>query len=669
MKKPFYSLEEIKAVGPVRSAGKNWMATCPECGKQHLSISKALGVYHCFTPGCGCDGVLRDRLSDLAAPYAGRLRITPDPARAGGGKETAAESVGMLPCDYKRLPDEALAKMYPLKRPEAPEKPKVPDNPERPEAPDKPERPEAPERPEPPRAQAAVEAYLAGQGFALATAEALRLCYARHRCYGSDDKLGRECDCLVYVNYVDGRPVNAKYRAVEGKLFSQDSPTTPCPPYNIDCINPLLVAEDQVDRLVIVEGEKDVLTLRQAGYRYVVSVANGAATDVARCFDPFAAWLEAVRDVVICGDSDLPGRTLQHHLADYFGARAYAVTLPGECKDISEVMQHYGLAAVREVVDNAAPLFRRDIVQVSDIADSVLRRLHGDYDHGYSLGYGPLTDGVLHLTDQGGLIIVTGKPNAGKTDFLNDICAHMIFKCRKRVCLCSFEVPDKAAHTCRFVQLGLGRADTSLFTSDDLRPMLDYLDAHFSHIDTDSIDPTPQNIIRLAEAAHRRAPLHALVVDPYMFLNLGTAANETLAIKRMLTLFQRWGRRNHVWVIIVAHPRKLNKLSGSNDLEKIDMYTIAGSANWANLADFIISVSRIRGDSGADTDADVPAVVMDYTKVDVLKVRDQEMCRTGSVLYTRQPCGRYDERPDVETVRAETLGRVLKKDQEVWLPL
>lgn len=92
------------------------------------------------------------------------------------------------------------------------------------------------------------------------------------------------------MNYVDGRPVNAKYRscspspsaktvtaanasAVSGeieipdgtteespvtysKFWSQDSPTKPCAPYNIDCINPLLVEEETIPRLIIVEGEK-----------------------------------------------------------------------------------------------------------------------------------------------------------------------------------------------------------------------------------------------------------------------------------------------------------------------------------------------------------------------------------------------------------------------------
>lgn len=37
----------------------------------------------------------------------------------------------------------------------------------------------------------------------------------------------------------------------------------------------------------------------------------------------------------------------------------------------------------------------------------------------------------------------------------------------------------------------------------------------------------------------------------------------------------------------------------------------------------------------------------------MLKVRDQELCRTGTVYYTRRPCGRYEEHESEEECRAE----------------
>ena len=55
-----------------------------------------------------------------------------------------------------------------------------------------------------------------------------------------------------------------------------------------------------------------------------------------------------------------------------------------------------------------------------------------------------------------------------------------------------------------------------------------------------------------------------------------------------------------------------------------------------------------------------------YTRLDMLKVRDQDLCQTGSVLFVRQPCGRYDERESEEQIIAEAQGRVMAKDQKPW---
>lgn len=60
-----------------------------------------------------------------------------------------------------------------------------------------------------------------------------------------------------------------------------------------------------------------------------------------------------------------------------------------------------------------------------------------------------------------------------------------------------------------------------------------------------------------------------------------------------------------------------------------------------NLADFILTVSRISEPDRA------------FTRIDMLKVRDQELCRTGTVYYTRRPCGRYEEHESEEECRAE----------------
>ena len=630
--KPYYSLSDFP---DRKNAGKNFIVRCPKCGTMHLYISKAKGLYHCFYAGCDFNGILTDYCKDNRPMFSYRKGDSPSNGATyrpqdNRHTENAVNEVPMLPGDYKVLAPTVLQKIKPLD--------------------------ESPDCTDPD--QLAARRYLADQGISLATAIAAHIGCLRHYCITKDSEDKREqastvFPCIAYVNYVDGRPVNAKYRSCspiqspspeEGqpiaysKFWSQDSPTTPCAPYNIDCINPLLVEEETIPRLIIVEGGKDALILMEAGYRHVISVPSGAATDLAKCFEAFIPWLDQVQDIVICGDSDLPGRTLVKRLSDYFGARCLFTILPGGCKDIGDVMKLYGTEVVRTVIDDACACQTTDIITVEQRRKEVIDVLHGKYDHGYSVGYGPLTDRIFHPTDTGGLIIMTGMPNSGKTDFLNDLTSRIMRDTERFVCYLSFEVPDKDKHIAHLVHLLLGKANTTDYTDEQLTPYIDFLNTHMIHLDMHEVPPTPGNILHRADLVRRRQPLKYLVIDPYLFVEAqnGKAETETQSIKSMLTRFQSWGREHHIWVIIVAHPRSLKKIDGKNEMEDINMYTISGSANWANLADFILSITRVNEPNRA------------FTRLDVLKVRDQELCRTGTVYYTRQPCGRYEEHESEE---------------------
>ena len=649
MKKAFYVLADFEE-NLKQTKGANYNAKCPECGKWNLYISKSTGKYNCFTCGCDFKGVLLDfckqqSIADTEPgggafyPKKGKLRYAPTRLRNH-------EEVPMRPTDYKRLDPQTVAEIKPVTAKEQSED----------------------------LDEQAAWLYLNEQGISRNTAEKARL-GCRTQSFTQTNKAGESTSsryrCVAYVNYVNGQPVNVKYRSCEpsracpkdskgktvfSKFWHQESPTTPCAPYHIDCINPLLLTDEVIGQLIITEGEKDVLSLLEAGYTYVISVPNGASCEPEKVFEAFEDWLAPVNDVVLCGDTDLPGRILVQKLAKYFGPRSLTVNLPADCKDISDVLATYGVETVRGIIESAKPIATDDIITVEERADQIMEVLHGNYDKGYDVGFGPLTDRVFHPTDLGGLIIVTGKPNSGKTDFLNDLTCRLMMKTGRKVCYLSFEVPDKNKHIAHLVRLALGQVNTARYTREELAPLIGYLNAHMVHLDLHEVPPTPTNILERADRVRRSMDMNYLVIDPYLFMEVETGrySSETQAIKAMLTQVQTWGRANGVWVVIVAHPRKLMKLWGSNESEDIDMYTIAGSANWANLADFILSITRVDEEDKR------------YTRLDMLKVRDQDLCRKGSVIYVRQPCGRYDERESVEQVTAEMQGRVLQRDTKPW---
>lgn len=189
---------------------------------------------------------------------------------------------------------------------------------------------------------------------------------------------------------------------------------------------------------------------------------------------------------------------------------------------------------------------------------------------------------------------------------------------------------------------------------------LSFLMRHMVDFDTKSRLPDSDNIITMAEQEMRKRGLDYLIIDPYIFVDMtegGSRATETEKVRLMLTKLQAWSRAKHVWTIIVAHPRIQYK-DGHEDFPPLDIYAIAGSAQWANLADFLLTVRRVNK----------PQEHKVFTLVEMLKVRDQELCHPGKVYYTRQPCGRYDERPDEQAcIREHAAQEVMEKDDQPWI--
>ena len=99
----------------------------------------------------------------------------------------------MIPDDYKHLSPDVLARIKPLT--------------------------DEPETADPD--QLAARRYLADQGISLKTAVSAHIGCLTHRCFGGKDgkdeknATGTMYHCIAYVNYVNGQPVNVKYRSCD----------------------------------------------------------------------------------------------------------------------------------------------------------------------------------------------------------------------------------------------------------------------------------------------------------------------------------------------------------------------------------------------------------------------------------------------------------------------
>lgn len=198
--KPFYYLCDF----PERkNAGKNFVTECPKCGKnififpirQELFIASpvvATSKESSKTSGKKDRAIIR-HLPEQPVINLWVQIILPTISTRKENRETAMENHIRSTYDSRRLqklPPEAFSKIKPLT-----------DDPETKD-----------------QDQLAARRYLTDQGISLKTAIEARIGCLTHRCYGKDEdnkSTGTMYHCVAYVNFLNGQPVNVKYRSCD----------------------------------------------------------------------------------------------------------------------------------------------------------------------------------------------------------------------------------------------------------------------------------------------------------------------------------------------------------------------------------------------------------------------------------------------------------------------
>ncbi len=402
---------------------------------------------------------------------------------------------------------------------------------------------------------------------------------------------------IIIPYYKNGELVNVKYRKNLGggkKTFKQEKDAEKTL-FGMDLV--------KADTLIWVEGEMDVLALAQQGI-YSVSVPQGASDKKLECIENCFDFIQKFNCHIIAVDNDPAGDSLKETLLSRLGKTKCKLVDWKQYKDANEAL--IAGEELKTFIDNAEDITPEGILSFYDAFDEIYKYNFEKDNDFYSTGWGNL-DKLIKLRT-GYLMIVSGYPSRGKSTFVDNLLINLSKQYGLKHLIASFESITASHYNSLFemytqmpIYKYMKENDAAIFGEEFI-----FIADHFYRFDINKVWSIDE-IIERTELAVRKYGVKTLGIDPYNRLNNKILNNrEDLYIGSILSKLSALAKRLNILVIFVAHPKK-------PDGEKIpNMFSISGSGDWYNMADYGIIIHRERNCSGELSN--VPTIFVEKVK-------------------------------------------------------
>ena len=322
------------------------------------------------------------------------------------------------------------------------------------------------------------------------------------------------------------------------------------------------------------------------------------------------------------------------------------------CKDANELLLQQGAEALRRAIHEAKEVPLEGVFTASDVKEELLGLFEKGLQKGATLDMGDLDD-LLSL-EVGRLMIVTGIPGDGKSEFLDEVAVHLSLKYDWRCAWFSPENFPVTLHHPKLIEKLIGKR----FKKGLMNPL--ELDAAIGYLSQNFFDILPEEgyrvdtILERAETLVRRKGIRVFILDPYNCLEhqIPSGQSETQYISEFLEKLRSFARRRQALVILAAHPTKMKKDPTSGKFPVPTMYDISGSAAFFNKADFGLAIERDRARG--------------VTRVHVQKVKFRHLGQPGVASFQYNTCcGRFV--PMQESKSPDIPDEDPKWDNSNWL--
>ncbi len=398
-----------------------------------------------------------------------------------------------------------------------------------------------------------------------------------------------EENCLCFNYFEGGTLINTKYRS--GRKHFMMVKGAELIPYNIDAIL-------DTPECIITEGEFDAAAFMTVGRKDVISVPAGAQSNL-NWMDRFVeSHFEPKKLIYIAVDEDSSGRLLSQELVRRLGAdRCRLVHFGPECKDANEHLIKYGAESLLITLGQAEEIPLEGVFTAEDRQEPLRTLFENGLQRGAETGWDNLDENCTFET--GRLAVWTGRTGEGKSEFIDELVLRLCLRHEWKIGFFSPENMPMEYHLAKLAEKLTGHpfrpgpGMTEALYNRTTRWLTD----NVTHILPDSGSYTVDCILEKARQLVRRRGVRILVVDPLNRIDqqLEPGQTELQYITSLLNKLSRFALQHKCLVILVAHPRKVNRNTTNGELRRVEMNDINGSANFGNMADFCFTVDRNDG--------------------------------------------------------------------------
>jgi twinkle protein len=391
----------------------------------------------------------------------------------------------------------------------------------------------------------------------------------------------KEMEAICFPYFFNDKLINVKYRGAEKSFVMVTGAELIF--LNLDCVT-------QFEKIIIVEGEIDYLSLVEIGFENCLSVPNGASGKELTYIDNYIE-LFVGKKIIIAVDNDLPGTDLKNELIRRFGSENCLTVNFEDCKDANEVLCEKGGNVLRDIIENAKEIPVSGIIDIDDNYENIYNLfLHG-LEKGKLLGIEELDKIVSWELSR--LAVWTGIPSHGKSTVVDLVNVTLNMLYGWKVTYFSPESHPIQYHYARIASIISGRKfKVGNIDEKEFEELFDYIKNNFFFIYPEE-NFKVETVLAKAQHLVKKKGTRILTIDPYNWLEKTKTKGEsdTDYAGRILTDFINFSKRNSNLVHIVAHPTKMKKQM-NGQFEVPTMYDVNGSANFYNMPDYGICIYR-----------------------------------------------------------------------------